>query len=101
MRTRRTRPRQCSAIAVDAPSPLAGGVAGVRWGSSRVQGPRSEMEDDVVLRSDGLDGFAFAAVFDGHAGFSSVEFLRFLISHTSNSRKNFEFSMTKIILSLV
>lgn len=57
------------------------------------------MEDDVVLRSDGLDGFAFAAVFDGHAGFSSVEFLRFLISHTSNSRKNFfivEFFVMKL-----
>ncbi|XP_020269241.1 probable protein phosphatase 2C 5 isoform X4 [Asparagus officinalis] len=76
VRTRRTRPRQCSAIAVDVPSSLAGGVSGVRWGSSSVQGRRSEMEDDVVLRSDGLDGFAFAAVFDGHAGFSSVEFLR-------------------------
>ncbi|KAE8077669.1 hypothetical protein FH972_016212 [Carpinus fangiana] len=34
------------------------------------------MEDDVVVRSDGLDGFSFAAVFDGHGGFSSVKFLR-------------------------
>ncbi|GLU21280.1 hypothetical protein SLE2022_374260 [Rubroshorea leprosula] len=30
----------------------------------------------LVIRSDGLDGFSFAAVFDGHAGFSSVKFLR-------------------------
>ncbi|KAG0454538.1 hypothetical protein HPP92_023565 [Vanilla planifolia] len=73
---RRIRRRWCSAIAVDAASPLAGDLSGIRWGSSSVQGPRSEMEDDVVLRSDGLSGFTFAAVFDGHAGFSSVEFLR-------------------------
>ncbi|XP_038987151.1 probable protein phosphatase 2C 5 isoform X2 [Phoenix dactylifera] len=72
-RTRRARGTWCSAIAVDAP--LAS-VSGIRWGSSKLQGPRSEMEDDVVVRSDGLDGFSFAAVFDGHAGFSSVEFLR-------------------------
>ncbi|KAJ6853583.1 putative protein phosphatase 2C 5 isoform X2 [Iris pallida] len=67
-----------SAVAVDAPSPLAGGVSGgVRWGSSALQGPRSEMEDAVVLRPpEGLAGFSFAAVFDGHAGFSSVQFLR-------------------------
>ncbi|KAJ3671206.1 hypothetical protein LUZ60_008632 [Juncus effusus] len=51
-------------------------VAGVRWGSSKLQGLRSEMEDDLVIRSDGLDGFSFAAVFDGHAGFSAVQFLR-------------------------
>lgn len=34
------------------------------------------MEDDLVIRSDGLEGFSFAAIFDGHAGFSSVKFLR-------------------------
>lgn len=72
-RTRRPKGTWCSAIAVDAP--LAS-VSGIRWGLSKHQGPRSEMEDDVVLRSDGLDGFSFAAVFDGHAGFSSVAFLR-------------------------
>lgn len=67
----------CSAIAIDAPSSLSTGVAGVRWGSTRLQGAREEMEDDVVIvRSDDLDGFSFAAVFDGHAGFSSVKFLR-------------------------
>ncbi|KAF5960151.1 hypothetical protein HYC85_001360 [Camellia sinensis] len=69
--------RCCSAIAIDAPSSLSTGVAGVRWGSTRLQGAREEMEDDVVIvRSDDLDGFSFAAVFDGHAGFSSVKFLR-------------------------
>ncbi|KAJ1687795.1 hypothetical protein LUZ63_019185 [Rhynchospora breviuscula] len=51
-------------------------VSRIRWGSTKLQGPRSEMEDDVIVRSDGLDGFSFAAVFDGHAGFSSVQFLR-------------------------
>ncbi|KAJ0971745.1 hypothetical protein J5N97_019704 [Dioscorea zingiberensis] len=72
---RARRRARCSAIAVDAPSPLAA-VSGIRWGSSKLQGPRSEMEDDLVLRSDAPAGFSFAAVFDGHAGFSSVEFLR-------------------------
>ncbi|XP_039120309.1 probable protein phosphatase 2C 5 [Dioscorea cayenensis subsp. rotundata] len=72
---RRRRRACCSAIAVDSPSPLAG-VSRIRWGSSKLQGPRSEMEDDLVLRSDAPAGFSFAAVFDGHAGFSSVEFLR-------------------------
>ncbi|XP_020678915.1 probable protein phosphatase 2C 5 isoform X1 [Dendrobium catenatum] len=74
--TRRASRFRCSAIAVDASSRLAGGVSGIRWGSSTLQGPRSEMEDVVVLRSDGLSGFTFATVFDGHAGISSVEFLR-------------------------
>ncbi|XP_031487205.1 probable protein phosphatase 2C 5 isoform X1 [Nymphaea colorata] len=55
----------------------AEGIAGdIRWGWSCLQGPRSEMEDDVVVRSDSLHGFDYAAVFDGHAGFSSVQFLR-------------------------
>ncbi|GJN18671.1 hypothetical protein PR202_gb05855 [Eleusine coracana subsp. coracana] len=65
----------------------AGGVAttgpppseleAIRWGSAKLQGARDEMEDEVVLRPRALlDGFSFAAVFDGHAGFSAVEFLR-------------------------
>ncbi|KAH9290449.1 hypothetical protein KI387_034566, partial [Taxus chinensis] len=50
----------------------------IKWGHARVQGPRTEMEDDIVLRVDdeGLNGFTYAAVFDGHAGFSSVKFLK-------------------------
>ncbi|KAG5558875.1 hypothetical protein RHGRI_008730 [Rhododendron griersonianum] len=69
--------RCCSAIAIDAPSAASAGAAGVRWGSVKLQGAREEMEDDaVVVRSDDLDGFSYAAVFDGHAGFSSVKFLR-------------------------
>lgn len=72
-----TRPKsQCSAIAIDAPSSLTD-VAGIRWGSTSLQGAREEMEDDIIIRSDGLEGFSFAAIFDGHAGFSSVKFLRF------------------------
>lgn len=70
------RPKsQCSAIAIDGPSSLTD-VAGIRWGSASLQGAREEMEDDIIIRSDGLEGFSFAAVFDGHAGFSSVKFLR-------------------------
>ncbi|KAL5736929.1 hypothetical protein ACOSQ2_031717 [Xanthoceras sorbifolium] len=76
--TTRARTTQCcSAIAIDAPSSL-GGVAGVRLGSTSLQGLREEMEDGVVVvqQSDGLDGFSFAAVFDGHGGVSTVNFLK-------------------------
>ncbi|KAG8390426.1 hypothetical protein BUALT_Bualt01G0082100 [Buddleja alternifolia] len=67
--------RICSAIAINAPPSSLAGVSGIRWGSVKLKGAREEMEDDVVIvESD--DGFCFAAVFDGHAGFSSVEFLR-------------------------
>lgn len=65
---------RCSAIAIEAPSSLTD-VAPVRFGYTSLQGPREEMEDAIVIRSDGLDGFSFAAVFDGHAGSSSVRFL--------------------------
>ncbi|KAK9071664.1 hypothetical protein SSX86_008093 [Deinandra increscens subsp. villosa] len=71
--------RRCSAIAIDAPSSLSDGLAsGIRWGSAKLQGAREEMEDDAVVLGSfsELDGFYFAAVFDGHAGFSSVTFLR-------------------------
>lgn len=69
----------CSAIAIDVPSSLAN-VSSVRWGSALLQGARQEMEDDilVVKSSEDLGGFSYAAVFDGHAGFSSVQFLRFV-----------------------
>ncbi|KAE8683774.1 Protein phosphatase 2C 57 [Hibiscus syriacus] len=65
-------PCRCSAIAINAPSSLSD-VSGIRWGSASVQGRREEMEDDLVVRSDGLDGFSFAAVFDGHGGVYSVK----------------------------
>ncbi|KAF8042845.1 hypothetical protein BT93_A1238 [Corymbia citriodora subsp. variegata] len=71
----RPKSRYCSAIAIDAPSSLAE-ASGVRWGYASLQGAREEMEDDVVVRPDGLDGFSFAAVFDGHGGSSSAKFLR-------------------------
>lgn len=67
---------ECSAIAIDAPSSLAG-AAGIRWGLTKLQGAREEMEDDALLvQPDALDGFFFAAVFDGHGGSYSVKFLR-------------------------
>ncbi|XP_074291730.1 protein phosphatase 2C 57-like [Silene latifolia] len=66
----------CSAIAIEAPSSLTG-VGGIRWGVTKLQGARDEMEDDaLVIQSDAFSGFSFAAVFDGHAGFSTVNFLR-------------------------
>nr|GMC58196.1 protein phosphatase 2C 57 [Ipomoea batatas] len=73
---RRRTGRCCSAIAIDSPASVSG-VSGVRWGSSLLQGPREEMEDAaVIVQSDDLGGFSYAAVFDGHAGFSSARFLR-------------------------
>lgn len=67
-----------SAIAIDAPASLSS-ASGIRWGSVQLRGAREEMEDDAaIVQSDELDGFSFAAVFDGHAGFSSVKFLRFV-----------------------
>ncbi|KAL4575731.1 hypothetical protein LXL04_011815 [Taraxacum kok-saghyz] len=75
--SREGSPRCCSAIAIDAPSSLSDGLSGIRWGSAKLQGAREEMEDDaVIVAHNELDGFYFAAVFDGHAGFSSVKFLR-------------------------
>ncbi|CAH9118450.1 unnamed protein product [Cuscuta epithymum] len=66
----------CSAIAIDAPDAVSG-ASDVRWGSVLLQGTREEMEDDaMIVQSDDLAGFSYAAVFDGHAGFSSVRFLR-------------------------
>lgn len=75
--TVKARIRSCSAIAIDAQSSSLTDEARIRWGSTTLQGARDEMEDDIVVRPDGLDGFSFAAVFDGHAGVSSVKFLRF------------------------
>ncbi|XVE64422.1 hypothetical protein DITRI_Ditri07aG0099400 [Diplodiscus trichospermus] len=72
---RAINPCRCSAIAIDAPSSLTD-VGGIRWGSTSLQGIREEMEDDLVIQSNGLDKFSFAAVFDGHGGVSSVKFLR-------------------------
>ncbi|XP_075485466.1 protein phosphatase 2C 57 [Primulina tabacum] len=70
--------RFCSAIAIDTPPSSLGSVAEIRWGSVKLKGSRDEMEDDVVIinSDDCFDGFSYAAVFDGHAGFSSVKFLR-------------------------
>lgn len=50
-------------------------TSGVTWGQIALQGPRPEMEDSVIVRSDGLNGFHYAAVFDGHAGFAAAKFL--------------------------
>ena len=91
--SRQSTRRSCSAIAIDAPSSLSDGVgSGIRWGSAKLQGAREEMEDDAVIVSNNdLDGFFFAAVFDGHAGFSSVKFLR-LISVSFLSLHNYSFA---------
>ncbi|GLJ36224.1 hypothetical protein SUGI_0727150 [Cryptomeria japonica] len=63
---------------MDLPTSDTPAEGSIKWGHTRVQGPRSEMEDDIVLRVEeqALNGFTYAAVFDGHAGFSSVKFLK-------------------------
>lgn len=48
----------------------------IKWGCVGIQGARSEMEDAIVLREEGLNNFTYAAVFDGHAGFASAKFLK-------------------------
>lgn len=52
-------------------------------GQACLQGPRDEMEDEVVVvvEAEELKGFVYAGVFDGHAGFSSARFLRFVFYH--------------------
>ncbi|CAO2177060.1 unnamed protein product [Urochloa humidicola] len=74
------RGARCQATAasgVAAAGPPSSELEAIRWGSAKLQGARDEMEDEVVLRTGSLlDGFSFAAVFDGHAGFSAVQFLR-------------------------
>nr|CAB3473280.1 unnamed protein product [Digitaria exilis] len=71
------RGARCQATAaggVAAAGPPSSELEAIRWGSAKLQGARDEMEDDVVLRTGSLlDGFSFAAVFDGHAGFSAVQ----------------------------
>ncbi|OEL12585.1 putative protein phosphatase 2C 5 [Dichanthelium oligosanthes] len=71
------RGARCQATAaggVAAAGPPSSGLEAIRWGSAKLQGARDEMEDEVVLRTGSLlDGFSFAAVFDGHAGFSAVQ----------------------------
>jgi len=74
------RGARCQATAaggVAAAGPPSSELEAIRWGSAKLQGARDEMEDEVVLRTGSLlDGFSFAAVLDGHAGFSAVQFLR-------------------------
>ncbi|CAK9226698.1 unnamed protein product [Sphagnum troendelagicum] len=49
---------------------------GITIGKVALQGPRKEMEDELVTESHGPSGFMYAAIFDGHTGFSSAQFLR-------------------------
>ena len=72
------------ATVIDAPPSLSDGLgSGIRWGSEKLRGAREEVEDDAVIVSSSphnkLDGFFCAAVFYGHAGFSSVKFLKFVM----------------------
>ncbi|GJM94180.1 hypothetical protein PR202_ga10802 [Eleusine coracana subsp. coracana] len=66
------RGARCQATAaggVATTGPPSSELEAIRWGSAKLQGARDEMEDEVVLRPRALlDGFSFAAVFDGHAG---------------------------------
>jgi hypothetical protein len=49
---------------------------GITIGQVALQGPREEMELELVTESHYPSGFMYAAIFDGHAGFSSAQFLR-------------------------
>lgn len=79
------RTARCQATAaggVAAAGPPSSELEAIQWGSAKLQGARDEMEDEVLLRPGSLlDGFSFAAVLDGHAGFSAVQFLRHAASH--------------------
>jgi len=76
------RAARCQATAaggVAAAGPPSSELDAIQWGSAKLQGVRDEMEDEILLRPGSLlDGFSFAAVLDGHAGFSVVQFLRHL-----------------------
>ncbi|KAL6884625.1 hypothetical protein ACP4OV_010561 [Aristida adscensionis] len=74
---RGARCQATTAGGVAAGSPPSLELEAIRWGTAKLQGARDEMEDEVVLSPASLlDGFSFAAVLDGHAGFSAVQFLR-------------------------
>jgi protein phosphatase 1A len=49
---------------------------GITIGQVALQGPREEMEDELVTESHSPSGFMYAAIFDDHVGFSSAQFLR-------------------------
>lgn len=51
-------------------------TTGLAVGKFAVQGPREEMEDELVVVTDGPRGFLYAGVFDGHAGTAAAHFLR-------------------------
>lgn len=46
------------------------------WGAATAQGPRPTMEDEIRLVPDAKAGFTYAAVFDGHGGSTSAEWLQ-------------------------
>jgi len=86
------RAARCQATAaggVAAAGPPSSELDAIQWGSAKLQGVRDEMEDEVLLRPGSLlDGFSFAAVLDGHAGFSAVQFLRHLANLLFSTKIN-------------
>ncbi|KAF8071024.1 PPH1 [Scenedesmus sp. PABB004] len=54
---------------------VAKACAGLSWGSACAQGPRPTMEDELRVEVDAKAGFTYAAVFDGHGGTASAEWL--------------------------
>ena len=55
-------------------------VGTISVGQYLVQGLREEMEDEIAVDVDGLKGFSYAAIFDGHAGDFSAKYLRWVTS---------------------
>ncbi|CAD6238294.1 unnamed protein product [Miscanthus lutarioriparius] len=86
------RAARCQATAaggVAAAGPPSSELEAIQWGSAKLQGVRDEMEDEILLRPGSLlDGFSFAAVLDGHAGFSAVQFLRHLANLLFSTKIN-------------
>lgn len=57
-------------------------VEPLRHGVAVRQGPREEMEDEAVVMDESMCGFMYAAVFDGHGGLSSADYLRLSLYET-------------------
>lgn len=57
-------------------------VEPLRHGVAARQGPREEMEDEAVVMDESMCGFMYAAVFDGHGGLSSADYLRLTLFET-------------------
>lgn len=75
-----------------------GGRRGVHVGQMCVQGLREDMEDDIIVQEAPF-GFTYAGVFDGHAGFATTEFLRWVVPQPRRLQNNSTLRSANIISS--